>query len=307
MFSWLEYELHQLDRLEYNLLLIIVSAISIGFLYSGYQVYRRFRIMSGTATSKIRSAPQGYVELKGVGEWMPGDSIHSPFSGRRCLWYQCTLDRRKRSKKRTSWTNISNQVSDQLFHLVDETGKCVIDPENAHVVPEVEKQWFGDSMDAKANLPESSFSFSQKSYRFTEKIITPATEIYLLGNFQTKRHVPAESFVESETKALILEWKLKPAKYLSKFNHDANDIIQDREWNAIRQAARRQVLATLTRQNEAQNLMSKPAHTDQPYILSATPEEKLLKKKKWKAIFAFLVGFTLVGGILFCLSARPVV
>jgi len=307
MFSWLEYELLQLDRLEYNLLLIIVSAIAIAFLYSGYQVYRRFRIMSGTATSKIRSAPQGYVELKGLGEWMPGDSIHSPFSGRRCLWYQCRLDRRKRSKKRTSWTNISNQVSDQLFHLVDETGKCVIDPENAHVVPEIENQWFGDSMDAKHHIPDSSFSFSRNSYRFTEKIITTATEIYALGNFETKRHVPVESFVESETKVLIREWKLKPAKYLGKFDRDANGKIQDREWVAIRQAARRQVLASLSRQNEAQNLMSKPARANQPYILSATPEEKLLKKKKWKAIFTFLVGFTLVGGLLFCLSARPIV
>lgn len=62
------------------------------------------------ATSKIRSASQGYVELKGSGEFMPGDDILSPFSGNRCLWYQCTVDRKQKQGKRTTCPNLTGMV-----------------------------------------------------------------------------------------------------------------------------------------------------------------------------------------------------
>ena len=105
-----------------------LSALSVYQWYSG--------------TSRIRSASQGYVELKGRGEFMPGDEMLSPFSGNRCLWYQCTVDRKQNQGKRTSWTNISDEISDNLFHPVDDTSDFVIDPENAHVIAELNRTWY---------------------------------------------------------------------------------------------------------------------------------------------------------------------
>lgn len=306
MFLWLEYELNQLGQFEYSVLLFMVSVVSIITVYTGLQSYRRYRVISGTATSKIRSAPQGYVELKGLGEWMPGDSIHSPFSGRRCLWYQCQIDRRERTgKNRTRWNNISNQVSDQIFHLVDETGKCAIDPESAHVEPEINNQWYGSNQDCK-HTPDSGFSFGQNNYRFTEKIITLATEIYVIGHFQTKHHVPEETFIESEVTALIREWKLNPARYLSQYIDEAGGEIQDEVWGAINQAARRQILSHISEQNQPLHLISKLPYDNRPYIVSATTEDKLLWEKKWMAIYALLFGFISIGVLLVCLSSRPI-
>ena len=137
MRQWFESEVRQLSDVEYSTRLIFMAALSALLLYRTYATYRRYRFMSGRATSRIRSASQGYVELKGRGEFMPGNEMLSPFSGSRCLWYQCTLDRKQKQGKRTIWTNILDEISDNLFHLVDNTGVCVIDPENAHVIAEL--------------------------------------------------------------------------------------------------------------------------------------------------------------------------
>ena len=314
MREWLDTELNQLDKIEYILLFGVVSALCLYLLYRCYKDYQRFRYMDGTATSKIRSASQGYVELKGLGEWMPGDQIHSPFSGNRCLWYHCLIEKKQRSSKRTSWTNISNQLSESLFHLVDETGVCTIDPEQAHVVPEIARKWYGFGLDAQNNPPKSkkgwmTFSLSSGlgSYRFTEKLIRPASQIYALGNFETLRSTPDEAYIDQQVKDLLREWKLKPAKYLSEFDLDKNGKIEKKEWVIIRSAARREVMASLRQQNQPQNLMSKSAQKNQPFIISAVVEEDLLSKNKLVSKLSLITAFALFVALMTCLSFRPLI
>jgi len=145
MFQWFEARVLQAGSVEYLTLLVFMVGLCAYLLYRTYAAYRRWRFMSGTATSKIRSAPQGYVELKGTGEFMPGGVLHSPFSGSRCLWYECTIDHRQKSGKHTTWTHISTETSDDMFHLVDDTGICVIDPEDAHVIAESDQTWYGST------------------------------------------------------------------------------------------------------------------------------------------------------------------
>ena len=89
--------------------LVLLGVLAVGFaylIYYSYGILKRYRFMDGTATSKVRSAAQGHVELKGLGEWMNNDEIHSPFSNRRCLWYHCTIDKKRHTGKRTTWTRM---------------------------------------------------------------------------------------------------------------------------------------------------------------------------------------------------------
>ena len=80
MFSWLEFEILEMPSIEY-LVLLGILAVAFAFLINySHGVFKRYRFMDGTATSKVRSAAQGHVELKGLGEWMINDEIHSPFS-----------------------------------------------------------------------------------------------------------------------------------------------------------------------------------------------------------------------------------
>ena len=314
MRQWLEAELHQLDRLEYGLLYAFFSALCLYLLYTSYQTYQRFRFIDGTATSKIRSASQGYVELKGLGEWMPGDQIFSPFSGNRCLWYHCLIEERQHHNKKKGWTNISDQTSDSLFHLVDETGVCSVDPEGAHVVPELERQWYGSGLDDQNNPPASrsrwmsiSISTGMGRYRFTEKLIRPASQIYALGNFETLRSTPGEADVDKQVRELLREWKLKPGKYLGSFDINKNGKIEKEEMENIRRAARREVLSALNKQNQPQNLMSKSAEKSWPFIISAVSEAELVAKKKLVSAGSLIMAFALFSALLICYSIRPLV
>ncbi len=309
---WLETELQQLDPVNYLLLLLAIAGLSIYLLYRSYQAYNRYRFMDGTATSKIRSASQGYVELKGLGEWMPGDQIFSPFSGNRCLWFHCTIEEKKRSGKHSRWINMSNLKSQQLFQLVDDTGVCIIDPEHAFITPELERSWYGSNLMAQNSPPASRSSwikpglaFGFGRYRFKERLIRPASEIYAIGNFQTHRLEPTESLVSRQVEELIREWKLKPGKYLSNFDVDGNGKIQNQEWKNIRHAARNQVMASNLKQYQPQNLMSKSTDSKQPYILSAVSEQELILRKKLLAQVSVIVAVILFCAILLCVTIRP--
>ena len=167
MFSWLEFEILELPRMEYLVILGVLIAVFSYLVYYSFSVIKRFRFMDGTATSRIRSAAQGHVELKGLGEWMPNGEINSPFSKRRCLWYHCTIDKKNRSGKRTTWTNISDERSSHLFLLVDDTGDCIVDPDDARVIPELDITWYGHSTEHRTRAPKKStrFSLSMGSYR----------------------------------------------------------------------------------------------------------------------------------------------
>ena len=297
MFSWLESEILELPRMEYLVILGVLIAVFSYLVYYSFSVTKRYRFMDGTATSRIRSAAQGHVELKGLGEWMPNGEIHSPFSKRRCLWYHCTIDRKQSSGKRITWTNISDERSSQMFHLVDETGDCIVDPDDARVIPEMDTTWYGHSTEYRSRAPKkpTRFNFSMGSYRFRERLLLPASTLYALGWFRTVHSNPSDEFIAKQVEDLVRTWKLQPAKYLREYDLDQNGKIEKREWKVIRAAARKQVLNRLNNEKQEHHVISCPANSRQPYILSARTEEDLVTIKKWKARFSItgaLLAFT---------------
>jgi hypothetical protein len=306
MYSWLESEILGMSGGDYIALYGVLCAVCLYLLYYCYRAYRRFRFVDGTATSKIRSAAQGLVELKGLAEWLPGDSIASPFSNARCVWYHCTIDRRERRGKRTSWTNISDECSDQLFRLVDETGSCIISPEHAHVIPESDVTWYGGSTEHRNRPPARAgwIRFGTGKYRFRERLIRPATTLYALGWFRTLHNNPSDEYIGKQVEDLVRQWKLQPQRYLTDFDFDRNGKIQQSEWKAVRSAARRQVLAKINAENSEQHLLSRAEDKGLPFILSATPEEELVVRKKYGAYASVSAAFLIFVGLVVMFSVR---
>ena len=307
MFSWLESEVLAMQASDYLVMYFGMIAAA-GFLaYFAYQAFKRFRYMDATATSKIRSAAQGHVELKGLGEWMPNDVIQSPFSQSRCVWYHCTIEKRRRSGKRTTWTSIFDQCSDHLFRLVDDTGECIIDPDDAHVVPESDVTWYSHSRDNHHPPARRTgiMSFGFGNYRYRERLIKPATSIYALGWFRTVRHDPSDEFISKKVEDLVQQWKLQPGRYLRDFDFDGNGKIQQNEWRAIRAAARKQVLAEISREKNEHHVMSRAENSRQPFILSAVEEETLVARKKLKAYAASGGAFALFSALVYLSALRP--
>ena len=260
MYSWLETQIRAMSGSDYLVMLVIFLGVFAYLFYYSFHAFRRFRFVDGTATSKIRSAAQGLVELKGLGEWLPGDTITSPFSNSRCVWYHCTIDKRKRSGKRKSWTNISDERSGQLFRLVDDTGWCVIDPDHAHVVAETDVTWYGHSSENKSQPPKKApwVRLNVGNYRFRERLIRPATSLYALGEFHSYQNNPSDEYLAKQVEDRVRQWKLQPQRYLGDFDFDANGVIQQNEWKAIRAAARRQVMAEMNDVDSEHHLLMRP-------------------------------------------------
>ena len=309
MYSWLKSEILVLSESDYLVLYTFLVAL-FGYLACFcYSTFKRFRFVEGTATSKIRSAAQGQVELKGQSECLPGDSINSPFSERPCVWYHCTIDKKQRSGKRTTWSSISDECSDHLFRLVDDTGVCIIDPDDAHVVAETDVTWYGNNRDARTRPPSSRrrIQFGVGKFRFRERVIRPATPIYVLGWFRTFNSYPREKNIVQQVEDLIRQWKLQPQRYLSDFDLDQNGKIQKQEWKAIRAAARQRVLAKLNGENREQHILSRPQDDRQPYILSATGEDELVARKKFYAYASMSGAFLIPLALIVIYSVRPVI
>ena len=292
---------------DYLVLLAVMISVFAYLVYYCYGAFRSFRFVDGTATSKIRSAAQGHVELKGLGEWLSGDSITSPFSNSRCVWYHCTIDKRKKSGKRSSWSNISDQYSGALFRLVDDTGWCIIDPDRAKVIPETDITWYGHDTDYRSKPPAKArwLHLNMGNYRFRERLIRPATTLYALGEFSSFQNSPTDEYIARQVEDLVQQWKLQPQRYLAQYDFDQNGSIQKQEWQAIRSAARKQVLAKINSQGGEQHLLSAPRDRRLPYILSATSEEDLVSRKKITAYISVTGAFLILIAVVAVSSLRP--
>ena len=307
MVAWLKSEILAMPESDYLVLLAILVGVFAYLLYYCYGAFRSFRFADGTATSKIRSAAQGFVELKGLGEWLSGDSIASPFSNSRCVWYHCTIEKREKSGKRSSWSNISDECSGALFRLVDDTGWCIIDPDHAQVIPETDITWYGHNTDYRSKPPKRArwLNFSMGKYRFREQLIRPATALYALGEFSSFQNSPTDESIARQVEDLVKQWKLQPQRYLAQYDFDQNGAIQKQEWKAIGSAARKQVLEKMNSQSSEHHLLSAPKDQSRPYILSTTAEGDLVAGKKMGAHFSVMGIFLIFVAVVILSSLRP--
>jgi hypothetical protein len=289
---WLTDYLYGLSPAEYNFLAL---ALFIGVLFAIYQVYqthRRYRFISDTPSSRIISAAQGYVELKGLAELIPDSRIVSPFSSRKCIWYQCKVEIRRTSGKRSYWVEESNQQSEDIFYLKDDTGCCVVIPEAARVIPSQQRVWYGNSpqqrhlpVDKKHNVTRL-FGFG--NYRFTEKLIMVADPLYVIGEFETIQKSVNPQTIQQQVEALIQYWKTNPMRFLKPFDRDNNGKIQQQEWKLVRQQANMQIMQQ--HQQQLIHTIHKPHETDQPFLISTVSEQELLRKKRL-SLFLYLMLF----------------
>lgn len=306
MNSWVIEYIQGLSSAEYHLQITLIFLFLCFILYKLYKTYHLYRFINDTATSKISSAAQGYVELKGLGENFPGITTKSPFSGRTCLWFYCKIEKRQKTGKYKSWTEESVEISDELFKLQDDTADCVILPEGAEVIPSEENYWYGRNYQEKykGRLKTSWLNryIGYGNYRFTEKLITVADPLYIVGLFKSvEKNSESESF-HKKVNSLIENWKLNPDKNLKVFDLDNNGKIQKQEWKIIRQYAVQEIRKQ--QQDLFINTVKKPKELNQPYIISALSEEQLLKIKYRKLIIYLIIFFMFFSIFIIALKVK---
>lgn len=279
----------------------LLLALTLAAFYAIFHFLRRLRHIEGTPTSKIRSAAQGYVELDGVGRLLPGQPIRAPLTGVICTWYTFKVEERvetadHRGGRRQSWRTLRDGTSDDLFLLLDDTGECVIDPDGAEVIPAITEVWYGKTPEWSMGMaqPRNRFGVGAR-YRYTEKRMHPDDPLYALGMFRTLGGSQELPNTHEEVRQLLAHWKRDQAALHQRFDANGDGVLDVREWEQVRQEARREVLREQrTRAGQpAQHLLTRP-EDGRPYLLSVLPQHQLVGRLRAYAVAAVLV--FLLGG-----------
>jgi hypothetical protein len=296
---WLSEYLHELSPAEYNFFTLVLLIGLLFTLFKIYQTHQRYRFIQDTATSRIASAAQGYVELKGLAELLPETNIISPFSRRKCIWYQCKVDVKQTTGKRSHWVEESNQISEEIFLIKDDTGTCIVIPEKAEVVPSHQRVWYGNGLQASHLDPKNQGITSfigVGNYRFTEKMIFVADQLYVLGDFESVRKNPDEQSIQQQVNDMIRHWKMFPMRFLKPFDQDNNGKIQQQEWNKIRQHAEMRVMQQ--HQQTVIHTIRQPYEKNHPFLISTKSEHELLRKKRLTLVLFMMLFFVMLTALI---------
>lgn len=234
--------------------LSIMAAVS---MLAWLSALSRLRTIRDTPTSKIASAAQGYVEFIGLGHPF-GEPLLSKLSLLPCLWYRYRIEKRESENK---WKTMDSGESDDSFVLRDDTGECVVDPEQAEILTQHHDQWHdGD-------------------YRYTEWKLIEHDSLYVIGQFRTRGGSSLEFNTREELNALLAEWKKDMPTLLKRFDLDNNGTLDMQEWMLARSAARREV-TKMMREEQAQpdiNIIGQP-RDGRLFLISNVDQGKLSRR-----------------------------
>lgn len=252
-------------------------------LFGWARAYGRTRKVKDTPTSRIDSAPQGYVELVGLAE-RPGYVVLStPLQQEPCVWFEYTVE----EKKGRNYKEVEYGISSEPIKLRDDTGTCLIDPEKATVIPRHKKSW------------------TEGKFRYTESWLAPRESLYALGQFQTVSPGADGPRLREQTSALLTVWKRDQPTLITRFDRNRDGQIDLAEWEAAREAARAAVEKANHKRSQRPGLhrMHHPGDR-RPFLLSARSPQSLERYlNRWSLFHLFMVVAS-VGGALVVMT-RP--
>jgi len=285
------------DAGEYWIAVAILAVLAVGGFVIGFRWWRWARLIEDTPTSRVRSAAQGYVELIGTARTMPGTPIIAPLSRRPCTWWSFRIERRVSDGKRKRWQTVQRGQSDGLFLLEDDTGRCIVDPEEAEVHESASDRWYGNSPLPEAGPPvHKGFRGFGSGYRYTERRLHDGDPIYAIGWFRTDDGLVGTTIGE-EAAHLLRRWKSDQPGMVRRFDRDADGRLSLAEWELAREAAHAEITATRREQRAAPgvHVLEKPRTGEQPLLIAAGTEHDLARRYRWRAlggIAMFLAGTT---------------
>ncbi|NMG76299.1 hypothetical protein [Aromatoleum diolicum] len=190
-------------------------------LYGWLRSIKAGRLITDTPTSRVASAAQGYVELRGRGRPLDGTPLLSPVNGLPVLWYRVRTERKQSDGK---WRHVATDESDASFLLDDGSGVCAVDPEGA------------DMMVSRREV------FRQGELRHTQWCLIAQDRVYVIGDFATLGSISPELDTARQIRELLDYWKSDRKDLLARFDLDGDGEIDLREWELARSQARREVM-----------------------------------------------------------------
>jgi hypothetical protein len=316
MSDWLDRLAHAPDGL-----LVFCAVFAVVAFFVAFTALRRARNIEDVPTAKVRSAPQGYVELIGQAQSLDGEPIVAPLSRTACCWYRYRIEQRGDK----GWRAVESGTSDGIFLLRDDTGDCIIDPEGAEVTTEHTRSWFdnGDGWGGHGvhmrlpSLGRTSDTLVKVSgklmsgiggmgeYRYTEAVVMHGDPLYAIGRFHTVGPGEKAATIRELTGAILREWKQQPDTLRERFDRNRDGTIDVDEWQHARKAAEQVATREYAEQFNRQELhtLKKPAD-GRLFLLSNLEEFGLLRRYRWRMRLGFLAFIVLSAAVAIMLSTR---
>ncbi len=290
--------------------LIALLILAIAAITSFYKIFvnlRKARTIEDTPTSKIRSASQGYVELSGFAKTTEHEPfIMAPLTNTRCLWFSYTIEKYTNNNKSGSWKIIKEHTSENVFTLDDNSGECVIYPQQANVSTHRKQSWHGSTRwpNSASHKPQQKpillQQLSNNGYRYTEKTIQEGDYLYALGMFQTMRGPTLNELTKTRKTELLKQWKQDYDTLTKKFDTNGDGEIDMREWEKVRKIAhnKAQQYALKQHNNTEIHVMAYPPKS-KPFIISTFDPKDLSKRYQWRAVFTTATMVLFIGLIIY--------
>lgn len=271
------------ERIFAQTLSIVVTAVA-GFVT--VFLLNRSRLIEDTPTSLIRSAAQGQVEIVGQVVCDQFQPIHSPLSGKPCVWFEYEVQRHQQSGKDSRWKTISSGRSNNPFQVIDESGSCFVDPAGASIITNHSHSWRGSTpMPTQSTSTHFASYLTDSDYRYTETLIREFEPVYLLGYFSSEgagRHLPPLQQIKGD---IIRQWKSEYHRLLERFDKDDNGDIDQQEWSNVQLAAETEAKAQRDQLSKlpTQHWLRKSPVRGMPFIISTKSQKELAGRYRWMA------------------------
>ena len=270
------------------------------------------RIIMDTPTSKIRSAAQGYVELKGKAKPII-DPILAPLSNKPCCWYHYKIEKEVSTTDsdgypKTEWRTVARETSPHFFHVIDGTGSVVICPAGADASIKVKETWYNTSVKKRKGSLGSALLNSVISsaacgrLRYYEERIEPDQKVVALGFFRTlsknetpfeldevKKHVEAEAVKRKKVSTFRSLGNLADT-LKQEFTHKVDGIKE--EWEAA---------VKKDKYGKCHVLHKK----ERPFIITTFSEKKIIKRYFWQSVICSTLFVGLVVVLYFVVRHGP--
>ena len=224
--------------------------------WGALSAFSRRQTVKGTPLSRIATAAQGFVELRGVGRTPEGDPLVSPLTGMRCLWYRYEVERRG---GRNDWNRVDSGLSDAGFVLDDGSDCCLVDPEGADITTRHYQAW------------------SEGDMRYREWRLHTGDALCVLGEFRTLRREEGLD-ADADTRDLLAQWKSDQPALLKKFDLDHDGVLDAREWEMAQRLARGLVEKRHRELRAGPELHQVKSGQDSLYLISNEDPERLARR-----------------------------
>ncbi|MES9861885.1 MAG: GIDE domain-containing protein [Candidatus Thiodiazotropha sp. LLP2] len=295
----------------------LLTLLSLASLYFSFYHLHRARLIEDTPTSRIRSAPQGYVELIGEADMMRGEPVISPLSSTNCCWWRYKVER----KGDKGWRHIRSEKSSALFLIRDITGECIIDPEGASITPSERSIWYGPNATPSAGpdrgtgtthsqfnrfgLQISINTTFDGDYRYSEELILPGDPLYAIGLFSSLGEIDRKAMRDDMLRDRLRQWKTDHVSLLKRFDQNKNGQIDQDEWESARKTAKREITREQMQEDQQPiHTLSSTGSNRRPLLISTKEEFDLVRRFRYYSFFTLAAFFVVGTGTAWFIAAR---